>query len=43
MIEPGSRAPEFILNSGEGKEVSLKEELGSWMVLYFYPKDNTSG
>ncbi|MBI3477221.1 MAG: peroxiredoxin [Acidobacteria bacterium] len=39
----GSLAPEFTLNSQEGKAVSLKDFHGSWVVLYFYPKDFTSG
>jgi thioredoxin-dependent peroxiredoxin len=39
----GSLAPEFTLTSQEGKPVSLKEYRGKWVVLYFYPKDFTSG
>jgi len=39
----GSPAPEFTLTSQEGKPVSLKEYRGKWVVLYFYPKDFTSG
>jgi peroxiredoxin Q/BCP len=39
----GSLAPEFTLNSQEGKPVSLKGYHGKWVVLYFYPKDFTSG
>lgn len=37
-------APEFTLptNTGNG-EISLKDYLGQWVVLYFYPKDFTSG
>lgn len=37
-------APEFVLptNTGSG-EISLKDYLGQWVVLYFYPKDFTSG
>jgi thioredoxin-dependent peroxiredoxin len=40
---PGSQAPEFTLNSQEGSPVSLKDYRGKWVVLYFYPKDFTSG
>jgi peroxiredoxin Q/BCP len=40
---PGSTAPEFSLASQEGGSVSLKDYRGSWVVLYFYPKDQTSG
>ena len=39
----GTMAPEFTLNSQEGAPVSLKEFRGKWVVLYFYPKDFTSG
>ena len=39
----GSAAPEFTLNSQEGTPVSLKDYRGQWVVLYFYPKDFTSG
>src|SRR5258706_3025554 len=39
----GSVAPEFTLTSQEGKPVSLKDYHGKWVVLYFYPKDFTSG
>ena len=39
----GSDAPTFKLTSNEGKEVKLKSFRGKWVVLYFYPKDFTSG
>lgn len=39
----GTPAPDFTLNSQEGKPVSLHDFKGSWVVLYFYPKDMTSG
>jgi peroxiredoxin Q/BCP len=39
----GSAAPGFTLNSQEGKPVSLDDFRGKWVVLYFYPKDMTSG
>ena len=39
----GSMAPEFSLTSQEGKPVSLNDYRGKWVVLYFYPKDFTSG
>jgi peroxiredoxin Q/BCP len=39
----GTVAPEFTLTSQEGKPVSLKDFRGQWVVLYFYPKDFTSG
>jgi thioredoxin-dependent peroxiredoxin len=39
----GSAAPDFTLNSQEGKAVSLHDLRGKWVVLYFYPKDMTPG
>ena len=41
--QPGSVAPAFILPDGNGKPRSLSEWKGKWVVLYFYPKDNTPG
>jgi thioredoxin-dependent peroxiredoxin len=40
---PGSAAPDFTLTWQEGAFVSLKDYRGSWVVLYFYPKDQTPG
>jgi peroxiredoxin Q/BCP len=39
----GSTAPDFTLNSQEGKPISLAQYRGKWVVLYFYPKDMTTG
>src|SRR6202047_2424146 len=39
----GTSAPDFTLNSQEGAPVSLHDYRGKWVVLYFYPKDFTSG
>jgi thioredoxin-dependent peroxiredoxin len=39
----GSAAPAFSLPSQEGVQVSLDQFKGKWVVLYFYPKDFTSG
>jgi peroxiredoxin Q/BCP len=39
----GSPAPDFSLTTGDGSQVSLKDYKGKWVVLYFYPKDFTSG
>jgi peroxiredoxin Q/BCP len=39
----GSPAPDFSLATGDGSQVSLKDNRGKWVVLYFYPKDFTSG
>jgi thioredoxin-dependent peroxiredoxin len=40
---PGSAAPDFNLPSQESASVSLKDYRGKWVVLYFYPKDQTPG
>ena len=39
----GTPAPEFTLNSQDGKPLRLQDFRGKWVVLYFYPKDFTSG
>ncbi len=39
----GSPAPDFSLTTSDGSPVSLKDYRGKWVVLYFYPKDFTSG
>jgi thioredoxin-dependent peroxiredoxin len=39
----GSKAPDFRLPSGDGGELTLADLKGKKIVLYFYPKDNTSG
>jgi len=39
----GTKAPDFTLNSQEDKPISLHDFKGKWVVLYFYPKDQTPG
>jgi len=39
----GTAAPAFSLPAQDGKPVSLSDYKGKWVVLYFYPKDQTSG
>lgn len=39
----GSLAPDFTLNDQEGVSHSLSEYRGKWVLLYFYPKDDTPG
>jgi peroxiredoxin Q/BCP len=41
--EAGAPAPRFTLNSQDGTPVSLQDFQGQWVVLYFYPKDFSSG
>jgi peroxiredoxin Q/BCP len=43
VLKEGDNAPDFTLISDEDKEVSLKDYRGKKVVLYFYPKDGTSG
>jgi len=42
-VQAGAAAPNFTLPSQEDKPVSLKDYKGKWVVLYFYPKDQTTG
>jgi peroxiredoxin Q/BCP len=43
MIEVGKKAPNFSLLDSNNKKISLSDFKGSKIVLYFYPKDMTSG
>ncbi len=43
MTKVGDSAPGFCIPDKDEKEVCLKDFSGRWVVLYFYPKDNTSG
>ena len=43
MVEIGDAAPQFCLPGAEGQDLCLKDFEGKWLVLYFYPRDNTSG
>ena len=43
LASTGATAPNFTLPSQEDKPVSLADHKGKWVVLYFYPKDQTSG
>jgi len=43
MVEVGQVAPEFCLPNQDNEEICLRDFRGSWVVLYFYPKDNTPG
>ncbi len=43
MLEAGSKAPDFTLKDQRGKDVTLSDHFGEMIVLYFYPKANTSG
>ena len=43
LPQVGQEAPDVTLPSQDGSNVSLKDFRGKWVVLYFYPKDNTPG
>jgi len=43
MLNIGDKAPDFCLPNQDSEEVCLRDLQGSWIVLYFYPKDNTPG
>lgn len=43
MPSVGQTAPTFTLPSQSGKKISLKGYRGHWVVLYFYPRDQTPG
>ena len=43
MLKIGDKAPEVTLPNQDEVEISLRDLEGKWVVLYFYPKDNTPG
>ncbi|MBW4655782.1 MAG: thioredoxin-dependent thiol peroxidase [Kaiparowitsia implicata GSE-PSE-MK54-09C] len=43
VLNPGDVAPDFTLPDGDGNSISLSDLQGKWVVLYFYPRDNTPG
>lgn len=43
MLEIGNKAPEFCLPNQDDVEICLRDLKGKWIVLYFYPRDNTPG
>lgn len=43
MLKEGDKAPDFSLPDSAGNKISLKQFKGKKVILYFYPKDNTSG
>jgi len=42
-VEAGDDAPGFCLPDQDGRDVCLEEFSGRWLVVYFYPRDNTTG
>jgi peroxiredoxin Q/BCP len=43
MLQVGDCIPEFCLPNQDEEEICFRDIKGSWIVLYFYPKDNTPG
>ncbi len=43
MLEIGTEVPDFCLPNQDEEEICLRDIKGRWIVLYFYPKDNTPG
>ena len=43
MLDIGTKVLDFKLKNQDDKDVSITDYKGKWVVLYFYPKDNTSG
>jgi peroxiredoxin Q/BCP len=43
MLKLGDKAPEFTLKADDGKDVSLSDFRGKRVLLFFFPKANTSG
>jgi len=43
MLEAGNKFPDFSLPNQNGRSVSLSDFAGKWLVVYFYPKDDTPG
>ncbi len=42
-LKIGSKAPDFCAKTDSNGKISLNELFGNWVILYFYPKDDTSG
>jgi peroxiredoxin Q/BCP len=43
VLKVGDKAPEFCLPNQDETQICLRDIKGKWLVLYFYPKDNTAG
>ena len=43
MLKINTKAPDFTLTSTNNTDYSLKKSLGKYVVIYFYPKDDTTG
>lgn len=43
MLKTGDKAPDFRVKADDGKDVALSDYRGKRVLLYFFPKANTSG
>jgi len=43
ILKPGNKAPDFCLLNQNEEQICLKDYRGKWVILYFYPKDDTPG
>jgi thioredoxin-dependent peroxiredoxin len=43
MLKIGGKAPDFTLKSDDGKDISLNEFAGKHVLIFFFPKANTTG
>ena len=43
LLAPGDKAPDFTLTSTDGSQVTLSDQRGQRVLLYFYPRDDTPG
>jgi peroxiredoxin Q/BCP len=43
MIAPNDAAPDFTVATDTGDQLTLSSLRGRWVILYFYPKDDTPG
>jgi peroxiredoxin Q/BCP len=43
MLEVGTQVPDFCLPNQDEEEICFRDIKGRWIILYFYPKDNTPG
>jgi peroxiredoxin Q/BCP len=43
IVIPGQKAPEFTAIDDAARRIALSEFKGRWVVLFFYPKDDTPG
>ena len=43
LLKENDKAPDIVLLNQDGKMVQLKDFIGQWVLVYFYPKDDTPG